>query len=125
MARRKSETMTKILSIGAAVIAALLTAGCTSSPDPDTFGGRLQNSGGAVAAIGKNWSEAETDIIKGRVMVADGEDDVTQGDKLVASGKSQISKGEAMIRTGERLKREAEDAYRLLTVPAGAAAPTS
>jgi hypothetical protein len=117
--------MTKTIHLGAAVIVTLLAAGCTAKPDPNSFGVRLQNSGGAVATLGAKWSEGEADIIEGRAMISDGEDDVTKGEKLVSSGEKQIGKGEAMIRAGERAKREAEDAYRLLGSPAGVVPPSS
>ncbi|MFT6772785.1 MAG: hypothetical protein ACJA1L_000491 [Paracoccaceae bacterium] len=117
--------MTKTLSIGAAVIATALIAGCSSKPDPNSFGVRLQNSGGAVATIGEKWSGGEADIVEGRELISDGEDNLAKGEKLVSSGKSQINKGEAMVRVGERAKREAEDSYRLLGSPAGVVPPSS
>lgn len=113
------------IRIAAAVIATLLVAGCAAKPDPNSFGVRLQNSGGAVAALGAKWSGGEADIVEGRELVSDGEDDVAKGEKLVSSGERQIAAGEAMIKAGERAKREAEDAYRLLGSPAGVVPPRS
>lgn len=105
--------MTTIWKISATLTALLVVSACASGPDPDSFGGRLQAEGGAVAEIGETWTAGEAAIVEGRELVNDGEDNIDDGESQIAKGRKQVRRGEELIRRGERMKREAEEAYRL------------
>ncbi len=118
--------MKTTITLGAAIIAGMLVSGCSSKPDPDSFGGRLQNEGGAMAAIGEKWSDGDAMIRDGRDLAEDGEDDIAKGERLIKTGNKKIRNGKAMVADGERLKREAEETYRLRNaVPGAVTAPAS
>lgn len=105
--------MTTIWKFPAGIAALLVVSACSGGPDPESFGGRLQTKGGAVAKIGETWNEGEDAIREGRTLIEDGEDNISSGEKRVGKGRDQVRKGEKPVRDGERMKREAEAAYRL------------
>lgn len=111
--------MNRMTKIASATAALLVVSACSNSPDLDTFGGRLQLQGGEVAKIGKQWSEGEEAIAKGRRMIEDGRDDVDDAKSLRRDGEKKIDRGEDLVREGERTKREAETAYRLRAAAQG------
>ena len=106
--------MNRFSTLATAFALALVTAACTTGPDPNSFGGRLQNQGGAIAGIGEKWSQGDETVAEGRALIAEGENDVEKGQKRVEQGERKIRRGEALVRDGRRMKQDAEEAYRNL-----------
>lgn len=95
---------TSILSLVA--ISAL--AGCASTPDPSSFGGRLALEGGEVAKIGADWNVAQEQVAQGRELIEDGQSQIKKGEKQIASGEDNVDEGQTKIRRGERLIADGE-----------------
>ena len=98
---------------------AIALAGCSSKPDPNTFGGRLALEGGEVASIGEDWNAAQKRIEKGRALVEDGKDRIARGENQIAKGQKAVNRGEdevvegrEMIAAGKRASALAEETYR-------------
>jgi len=94
-------------------------AGCSSKPDPNTFGGRLALEGGEVAAIGEDWNDAQKRIATGEALVEDGKDridrgrnQIAKGEKAVDRGQKEVAEGREMIAAGKRASALAEETYR-------------
>lgn len=101
-----------------AVLSAVALAGCADDPQP-TFGERVTTQGGAVAAIGNNWTEGRESVASGEALIREGrsdlddaEDLVSKGEKRIRKARRQIERGERLVAEGERLQRQAEREYR-------------
>ena len=108
----------KATSIALAVLVTAL-AGCASPPDPNSFGGKLAQEGGAVAAIGQDWTDAQERIAEGRDLIETGEKRVDRGENQIEKGRKAINRGEdeiaegrKMIADGQRASATAEERYR-------------
>jgi hypothetical protein len=106
--------MTSVTVVFTTIGLGLLVAACSTSPDPKSFGGKLQSQGGKVSAIGEKWSKGDAALVEGRALVKEGQDDVESGKARVRKGESKISRGEDLISQGNKLKQEAEDEYKVL-----------
>ncbi|MGF1552755.1 MAG: hypothetical protein ACFBWO_09670 [Paracoccaceae bacterium] len=91
-----------IRSTAFCALAALALAACAEQGEP-SFGSRLRGEGDATAALGRQWE-------RGQEMIEDGE-------ALIEDGRERVERGERMIREGRRLKADAEEAYRMRSVP--------
>jgi hypothetical protein len=103
-----------------ALLTLVALAACAETPDPNSFGARVEREGGNTAALGKAWNAAQETVAEGRDLIASGEKQVKRGEKQIASGednvddgRAKIAKGKRMITTGEARAAEAEAAYRL------------
>ncbi len=115
----------------AALAVMIVLAGCSSKPDPNTFGGRLALEGGEVASIGEDWNEAQKRIEQGRALIEDGKDRITRGETQIAKGRKAVNRGEdevtegrEMVASGKRAAALAEEAYRqVISASAQSVAP--